>query len=160
MRSSHAKRLERTPSMDTQTTSKSAGLIRRIGALFYDWILVVALWFVETAALLPFTQGEALPEHGFGHWAHQALMALTALGFFVYFWRRNGQTLGMRAWRLFVVDEAGHTPSLNNLLRRALWAALSWGLAGLGVLAMYIDPQRRALQDRMSGTRLIVGRLK
>lgn len=138
----------------------SAGLIRRIGALLYDWILVIALWFVETAALLPFTHGEALPEHGIGHWAYQALLTLTALGFFVFFWRRNGQTLGMRAWRLWVVDEDGNRPPVSKLLRRALWAVPSWGLAGLGVLAMYFDPQRRALQDRMSGTRLIVGKLK
>ncbi|MEW6764472.1 MAG: RDD family protein [Pseudomonadota bacterium] len=135
---------------------KPAGLIRRIGALLYDLLLVIALWFVETALLLPFTHGEALPEHGPWHWAYQTLLALTALGFFVFFWRKNGQTLGMRAWRLRLVDEEGHTPSLGKLLRRALWAVPSWGLAGLGILAMYFDPKRRALQDRMSGTRLVL----
>lgn len=138
----------------------SAGLIRRIGSLLYDWILVIALWFVETAALLPFTHGEALPGQGLAHWAFQGLLALTALGFFVFFWLRKGQTLGMRAWRLRLVDDAGATPSVSRLIRRALWAVPSWGLAGLGVLAMYIDPERRALQDRMSGTRLIVESLK
>ncbi len=142
--------------MITLSDTQSAGIIRRIGALLYDLLLVIALWFVETALLLPFTHGEALPEHGPWHWAYQALLALTALGFFVFFWRKNGQTLGMRAWRLRLVDEEGHTPSLGKLVRRALWAVPSWGLAGLGILAMYLDPQRRALQDRMSCTRLVL----
>lgn len=146
--------------MVTSPDSKPAGLIRRIGALLYDWLQIIAIWFLQTALLLPFTHGEALPADGWGHWAYIAVLYLTALVFFLFFWRRNGQTLGMRAWRLRVVDEDGNTPSVSKLLRRALWAVPSWGLAGLGVLAMCIDPQRRALQDRMSDTRLIAEKLK
>lgn len=138
----------------------SAGFVRRLGALFYDWLLILALWFVLTALLLPLTGGEALPEQGPWHWAYQALLGLSALGFYLGFWRKGGQTLGMRAWRVRLIDEAGETPRLAALLRRALWALPSWGLMGIGVLAMVLDPKRRALQDRMSGTRLIVDEIR
>ncbi|MDM7321947.1 MAG: RDD family protein [Gammaproteobacteria bacterium] len=141
-------------------TSQPAGLIRRLGALFYDWLLILALWFVLTALLLPLTGGEALPEQGPWHWAYQALLGLSALGFYLGFWRKGGQTLGMRAWRVRLVDEAGRTPSVHAMLVRAFWALPSWGLGGLGVLAMLLDPKRRALQDRLSGTRLIVDRIR
>lgn len=133
-----------------------AGLFRRLGALFYDGLLILALWFVLTALLLPFTGGEALPERGPWHWVYQMLLGLSALGFYLGFWRKGGQTLGMRAWQVRLVDAEGRPPTLPRLLRRALWAIPSWGLLGLGVLSMYLDPERRALQDRMSGTRLIV----
>ena len=138
----------------------SAGFIRRFGALIYDWLSIIAIWFLQTALLLPFTQGEALPEQGLAHWAYLALLYSTALGFFLFFWHRNGQTLGMRAWRIRLVGEQGTTPALRNLLLRALWAAPSWGLAGLGTLWLYIDPQRRAWQDRFSQTRLILENVK
>ncbi len=141
-------------------TGQPAGLFRRLGALFYDGLLILALWFVLTALLLPFTGGEAMPERGPWHWAYQALLGLSALAFFLGFWRKGGQTLGMRAWRLRLVDEAGQTPTVRAMLVRALWAIPSWGLLGLGVLALYLDPKRRALQDRMSGTRLIVDTLR
>ncbi|MGB9669983.1 MAG: RDD family protein [Halothiobacillaceae bacterium] len=141
-------------------TGQPAGLLRRLGALFYDWLLIAALWFVLTALLLPFTGGEALPERGPWHWAYQTALLLVALGFYLWFWRKGGQTLGMRAWRVRLIDEVGETPRLATLLRRALWAVPSWGLFGLGVLAMVLDPERRALQDRMSGTRLIVDRIR
>ncbi|MFZ5466187.1 MAG: RDD family protein [Pseudomonadota bacterium] len=141
-------------------TGQPAGLLRRLGALFYDWLLIVALWFVLTALLLPFTGGEALPERGPWHWAYQTVLLIVALGFYLWFWRKGGQTLGMRAWRVRLVDEEGETPTLRAMLRRALWAVPSWGLLGLGVLSMYRDPERRALQDRMSGTRLIVDRIR
>lgn len=145
---------------DTPAPSKSAGLFRRIGALFYDWLLIVALWFVLTAFLLPLTGGEALPEQGPWHWAYQGVLVLVALGFYLAFWRKGGQTLGMRAWRVRLVDAQGGTPSLNAMLRRALWAVPSWSLLGLGVIWMYFDPGCRTLQDRMSGTRLIVDKIQ
>ncbi|MEF3193924.1 MAG: RDD family protein, partial [Halothiobacillaceae bacterium] len=116
-------------------TGQPAGLLRRLGALFYDGLLIAALWFVLTALLLPFNGGEALPERGPWHWAYQALLTLTTLGFYLWFWRNGGQTLGMRAWCLRLVDEEGETPTLRAMLRRALWAVPSWGLFGLGVLA-------------------------
>ncbi|MEW5839205.1 MAG: RDD family protein [Pseudomonadota bacterium] len=146
--------------MNHSKVAPTPGFVRRLGALLYDWLLIIALWFVQTALLLPLTGGQALPQTGLAHWAYLALLYLTALGFFLFFWRRTGQTLGMRAWRLRLVDAQGHTPALSHLLRRALWAIPSWGLAGLGVLWLYVDPQRRALQDRMSATYLIVEKLK
>jgi len=146
--------------MNLTSALTSAGLLRRLGALLYDWLLIIAIWFLQTALLLPFTHGEALPQEGLVHWLYVAMLYFTALGFFVFFWRKNGQTLGMRAWRLRVVDDDGNTPSTGKLLRRALWALPSWGLAGLGVLMMYFDPQRRALQDRMSASYLIVEKTK
>ncbi|OYY74110.1 MAG: hypothetical protein B7Y40_06340 [Gammaproteobacteria bacterium 28-57-27] len=147
-------------STTSQTLSQPAGLFRRLGALVYDWLLIIALWFVQTALLLPLTGGEALPQDGIVHWLYVAILYLTALGFFVFFWHKKGQTLGMRAWRIRLLDEQGATPALRNLLLRALWAVPSWGLGGVGVLWMYFDPQRRAWQDRFSQTRLILENIK
>ena len=140
--------------------AKHPGILRRVGSLIYDWLLIIALWFIQTALLLPFTGGEALPEKGLAHWAYLALLYATALGFFLFFWRKNGQTLGMRAWRLRLVDETGARPSLKKLLLRALLAVPSWGLAGLGVLWMYTNPARQSLHDRLSGTSLLVEKSK
>lgn len=142
--------------MNMTTAPAAADLIRRMGALLYDWLLIIAIWFLQTAMILPFTHGEALPQEGIVHWLYVAMLYLTALGFFVFFWRKNGQTLGMRAWQLRLVDTRDNTPSLKDLLARALWAIPSWGLGGLGVLSMYFDPARRAWHDRLSHTRVIV----
>ncbi|MGK0673183.1 MAG: RDD family protein [Halothiobacillaceae bacterium] len=141
-------------------TGQPVGLLRRLGALFYDWLLILALWFVLTALLLPLTGGEALPQQGPWHWAYQAFLGLSALGFYLGFWRKGGQTLGMRAWGVRLVDGSGRTPTMRAMLIRALFALPSWGLFGLGVLCMLFDPERRALHDRMSGTRLIMDKIR
>ena len=142
--------------MNMTSAPSTAGLLRRLGALLYDWLLIIAIWFLQTALMLPFTHGEAMPQEGLVHWLYVTMLYLTALGFFLFFWRKNGQTLGMRAWQLRLVDAQGATPAWPNLLRRALWAIPSWGLGGLGVLWLYVDPSRRAWQDRFSHTLVVV----
>ncbi|MDO8300213.1 MAG: RDD family protein [Lacisediminimonas sp.] len=98
--------------------------------------------------------------------------------YFVWFWSRGRQTLPMKTWRIRLVDRAGKPLSYNRALLRYL---LSWlwflpGLvlaAALGIhtgplllwipaanvvlwaLAVYLDPQRQFLHDRLAGTRLL-----
>ena len=134
----------------------SAGFIRRFGALIYDWLSIIAIWFLQTALLLPFTQGEALPEQGLAHWAYLALLYSTALGFFLFFWHRNGQTLGMRAWRLRLVRHDGEAvPAWGDLVRRYLAAGASLAAFGLGFFWSLIDAERRTWHDLASGTVLV-----
>jgi len=43
------------------TEAKPANLFKRLAALFYDSLLLLALWFIATAILLPLHGGEAFP---------------------------------------------------------------------------------------------------
>ena len=45
----------------TSPPPKSAGLPRRLGAILYDALLLIAVLFIATALVLPFTDGEAVP---------------------------------------------------------------------------------------------------
>ena len=57
---------------------------------------------------------------------------LTLAAFFCYFWRRSGQTLGMRAWRMKLVDLEYNTPRLKQCFLRCLIAPFSLLLGGVG----------------------------
>ncbi len=129
-----------------------ASLLRRLAALFYDSLLLLAIWFIATAILLPFTAGEAIP-------ANNPLMStyLLFISFFFYgwFWTRGGQTLGMRAWRLQLRNlRPGPVTWLQALLR--FMVALPAGLLlGLGYLWMLVDKQKLTWHDRYSETRIV-----
>ncbi len=116
------------------TEGAPAGLFRRLAALFYDLLLVVALGFVVTFAMLPLTQGEAIlsSTQGLVGHAYHALLAMLVFAYFGWSWTRSGQTLGMRAWRIRL-ESAGGT-RLNwaeSLVRFLLGSGLAW-LAALG----------------------------
>ena len=66
------------------TTGAPAGLLRRLAALFYDALLVIALAFAATFAMLPFTRGEAILSATQGLLAHayHALLAILVIALF------------------------------------------------------------------------------
>lgn len=146
-------------------TAPRAGLWRRLAALFYDWLILIALWMLamalglgvvallNSAGLISFA-GYADPAAYVA--AHKIWFQLYSLalfiGFYLYFWCKGGQTLGMRSWRILLVQQNGKPITLKQAAIRA-----STALLGLGNLWLLIRwGKGLALQDQLSKTQMIV----
>jgi len=129
--------------------ARPAGLFRRLAALFYDSLLLLALWFIATALLLPLTHGEAIR-------ANNPLLTtyLLFISFFFYawFWIHGGQTLGMRAWKLQLRNLRPGPISWWQALLRFLVAIPSGLLLGAGYLWLLVDRNKLSWHDRYSET--------
>ena len=130
----------------------SPGFLRRLAAQFYDLFLLIAVLFLATAILLPFTAGEAVS-------TQQTIIYriyLTVISFFFYgwFWTHGGQTLGMRAWKIRVLTLDQKPISWTQALLRFATAIISWGFCGFGILWILIDKNRRSWHDHLSKTAL------
>ena len=126
-------------------------LVRRLGAMLYDALLLVALWFLAVAVWLPFTGGEAIPYPGL----LRVWLLAVSFGFFGWFWTHGGQTLGLRAWRLRVERADGAPLTWRDALLRFGLMIPSVGLAGLGFLWGFIDRAHATVHDRWSKTRVV-----
>lgn len=136
-----------------------AGLGRRLAAAAYDLLLVLGLLVLGSAAVtLPV--GLILGPEASKNLGNNPLfigwLALIPAVFFIGFWLRGGQTLGMRAWRIRLISSDGAPITFRQAVIRYLSAILSWALLGLGFLWSLLDPERRTWHDRLSKTRLIV----
>ncbi|KZC16847.1 transporter [Rhodanobacter sp. FW510-R12] len=148
---------------------------RRLLALVYDLLIVVAIVMV-VGLLCQLATGGTLIRTGattvVPAW-YQALQGVVVAAYFISSWRRGGQTLGMRPWRIRLTRDDGGAPSLQQALIRVLVAAaplvvlLLAPVAGLRVtlwtlLAVWagwfavalFDPRRRALHDIAAGTEI------
>jgi uncharacterized RDD family membrane protein YckC len=136
----------------------AAGLLRRLGALLYDALLLAALWMLTTVFFLPITGGEALSaaRSPLLERVYQATLVAVLVGFYGVSWTSRGQTLGMAAWRLKVERDDGRLLTWPDVLRRLGAALLSWVALGLGWLNVLVDPQRRTWHDRLTHTRVVV----
>ena len=128
------------------------GLGRRLAAIGYDALLLVAVLFVGTAALLPFTGGEAIRTGDV--WYTVYLVALS-FAYFGWFWTHGGQTLGMRSWRLRLVGAGRDGASWRQALVRFVSACFSWLAFGAGFVWLLMDPDRLTWHDRVSRTRIV-----
>ncbi len=97
--------------------------------------------------------------------------------YFTWFWTHGGQTLAMKTWRMRLVTNEGKPVQLWRAIARYLLAwgwflpglALAWILDAKGWMllaipvanmviwacAIYADPERQFLHDRLAGTRLV-----
>ena len=136
----------------------TAGLLRRLGAMLYDLLIVGALMFIVTALFLPFTGGEAItPDRSVAvERIYQSALLLVVVLFFYVFWTWRGQTVGMVAWRLRVERSDGTLLTWRDALLRLGGACVSLAAVGMGYFWIWIDRDRRAWHDRWSGTRVVV----
>lgn len=140
---------------------QAAALWRRFAALFYDALLLLALWFATAGFSLAFTGGQAVDglEQQTNYLLTAAMVLVTFL-FYGWFWTHGGQTLGMRVWKVRTVLATGEPMTWLASAMRFTAAGLSWGCLGLGYLWALIDPAQRTWHDRLSKTEVIFEPLK
>lgn len=135
-----------------------AGLARRVAAMFYDGLLLVAILMIATALMLPFSGGKAITatDDPWLESAYRLLLGGLVVLFFGTFWTRSGQTLGMASWRLRVEREDGSLLTWGDTTKRLAAAVLSLLPMGLGFVWMLFDRDGRAWHDRLSRTRVVL----
>ena len=144
-----------------------AGLMRRLGALFYDSLIVIAIEMMAAGVIVaamqalmalnlisitPYTDiGDFLTNSPIWSPIFTFYLAAVWVYFFVFFWTRAGQTLGMRAWKIQVRNLDGHAITVTQALIRL--ATSGFGLANLTVP---FDPQKRGFHDIWAKTQVVV----
>ena len=145
-----------------------AGFRRRFGSWVYDLLLSISVYMV--AGALSFLLFNLLINYGvidMDGFAHSidlqrssVLYSACIYGwnfgwvafFFVWFWTRSGQTLGMKAWRLRVQNHDGSLISKVTAIKRFLPTLL-----GLGNIIVLVDRKNKlSLQDRLTKTEVVV----
>jgi uncharacterized RDD family membrane protein YckC len=143
-----------------------AGLLRRLAALLYDMFLVFAMWmclgFLIQAVLwlLGLSTNELVDGRAqtnpLSSIVFLVMMGTSSACFYLWFWRRTGQTLGMIAWRIKALRlDNKLIPAQQGLIRFvAAWPAF-W-LGGLGYLWLYVDKEHDAVHEKLSGTKTVL----
>ncbi len=137
------------------TTYPRATLLRRMGALLYDLLFIVALLMIVAAIWLLFNRGEAITSSHPLYKAQQVTFVLTPFIYYLFFWLRDAHSTGMRAWRLRVQQFDGRPITANQAIRRLLFAIISWIPLGLGFLWAMVSPTKLTWHDRLSGTEIV-----
>jgi uncharacterized RDD family membrane protein YckC len=84
----------------------------------------------------------------------QLWLVCVLAAYFVYCWKRSGQTLAMKTWRIRLARADGAPLTTKLALARFLVALPGVLIFGIGFWWALIDPERQFLQDRLCGTRI------
>ncbi len=139
--------------------AKTPSLLRRIGALLYDSVLLLGvLMLAVMLVVIPYGLiTDASPyENSIHRMLMQGYLSAVVVGFYAFFWTHGGQTLGMRAWRFRVILDNGKNLTTRDALRRFGWATVSLLPGGIGLWWCLFDRDGLAWHDRRSGSRLVM----
>lgn len=134
-----------------------AGFRRRLASMLYDTLLlsgVLALAFLLPWAIILKVLNVTKPPLWVDWLEVLHIFAILAL-YFIWHWRRYGQTLAMRVWRLKVVAADGTRLSTRHACLRYALACPSVLLCGVGIVWALFDLDALFLHDRLAKTRVV-----
>ena len=152
-----------------------ASRIRRLAAMIYEGLVVTAILLI---ASFPFAGASTTRLEGLTRHLFQVYLFLVLGLYFVWCWRRGGQTLPMKAWKLRIVDRRGLPLATSRALLRYALAALALGSSAVAAIVLVqhprepgawlalvpgvatilwsaVDREQQFLHDRLAGTRIV-----
>ena len=129
------------------------GFFRYIAAIFYDLILVIAVILLATAIFHSLNDGSVSVQSSL--LAFRLYLLSVSFVFYGWFWTHGGQTLGLRAWKLRLVNHKQKDINWKQALIRYLTAYISWLFCGLGILWRLWQKDHKTWQDLSSKSDII-----
>jgi len=119
--------------------------------ILYEILLLSAVVFVASYLFLSIARDA---QSGWPRTIFQIYLLSVCGVYFVSCWRRGGQTLPMKTWRMRLVTDDGHRLNAARALRRYIFA-IPGMLSGISLLWAAFDKERQFLHDRLARTRII-----
>ena len=137
--------------------------MRRLAALLYDGFLVAAIWMVLGFALQllvgpdtnQLVDGVVQTDPVLDVILFLIMLGSSS-GFYIWFWMKSGQTLGMIAWRIKVESLDGGLIGASQGITRFACAWPAFFLLGLGYLWMYLDGEGDTVHDKLSRSKVVL----
>jgi uncharacterized RDD family membrane protein YckC len=152
----HPRDTSRRP--DLVSAPAPASSVARLGAAIIDVVLLglisaAVLYLTLALAGLTWQEYEVLPLAPL-----VGFLAILNGGYLIVFIAAAGQTIGKMVTRVRVVGDDGRRVDIAGAVLRTVGCAVSVLTLGLGYLPAFVTADRRALHDRIAGTRVVRAR--
>ena len=131
---------------------EAAGFIRRMFALIYDSLVVLAAILSSSLLLVWINGGQAEPGTFLSFLQFIIIISLGPI-FYSYFWtKNNGQTIGMQVWKIRLVSLSGRKLTLEEAIKRCFFSTLLIP----GHFLILFNKNKLSLSDILSQTRIVI----
>lgn len=130
-------------------------LFRYLGVMVYDTLLLLSVLLLASALAVAFN---ALVNHGEAIEAGNPFFFLylitVSFVFYGWFWTHGGQTLGMRSWKVYLINRTDTNITWKQSFIRFAAAIIAWFPVGLGFWWLYLGKDKQSWPDMLSATKL------
>jgi uncharacterized RDD family membrane protein YckC len=136
----------------TAAAQRPAGFWIRVGAYLIDGIIVGAFNSVVTFAITLAAGGSI---NGLPAFLLFLFDFLVGIAYFSFLWSTRGQSIGMMATGLRVIQTDGTPLTLGRAVARALALALSFAICFVGVIMVAFTQRKQGLHDLICNTLVV-----
>ena len=123
---------------------KNIGFTKNIIICIYDLLLLFSILFFFTLPLMIFSDGGGIG----GNIFYQLYLLFIIITYYLWFWIKHNQTLGMKSWKSYIVNKDNEKElSIKQCLLRILVALIGGHL--------FLLFGKESLQDTVSKTKLV-----
>ena len=119
------------------------GFIKNIIICIYDLMLLFSVLFFMSLPWIIVTSGEAVT----GNIFYQLYLLIIILTYYLWFWIRHGQTLGMKSWKTYVLNTDNTKINIRQGVLRIILA-----LVGGHLILIFTS---KSLQDIISNSHIV-----
>ena len=119
------------------------GFIKNIIICIYDLMLLFSVLFFMSLPWMIVTSGEAVT----GNIFYQLYLLIIILTYYLWFWIKHGQTLGMKSWKTYVLNTDNTKINIRQGLLRIILA-----LVGGHLILIFTN---KSLQDIISNSHIV-----
>ena len=99
----------------------NVGFIKSILVCIYDLMLLFSVLFFMSLPVLLFSDGQAI----INSILYQLYLLIIIVFYYLWFWIKHNQTLGMRSWKVYIVNERNESKlSVGQCLLRLVISLL------------------------------------
>ena len=120
------------------------GFIKNIIICIYDLLLLFSVLFFFTLPLMIFSNGEGIGQNIF----YQLYLLSIIIAYYLWFWIKHNQTLGMKSWKSYIVNKDNGKKLLISQCLIRMFIALMGG-------HLFLLFRKESLQDILSKTKLV-----
>ena len=129
--------------IDITAKYEKIGFIKNIIICMYDLMLLFSVLFFMSLPWVVITSGEAVS----GSILYQLYLLIIILTYYLYFWVKHGQTLGMKSWKTYVLNTDNTRINIRQGILR-----LTLALMGGHLVLIFTN---KSLQDIISNSHIV-----
>jgi uncharacterized RDD family membrane protein YckC len=122
---------------------EKVGFIKNIIICIYDLMLLFSVLFFMSLPWMIVTSGEAV----IGNIFYQLYLLIIILTYYLWFWIKHGQTLGMKSWKTYVLNTDNTKINIRQGIIRIILA-----LVGGHLVLIFTS---KSLQDIISNSHIV-----
>ena len=106
--------------MNNKNNTVAIGLLKNLVVCLYDLLLLFSILFFLSFPFVLYFDNQSFGDNII----YRIYLGIIIISYYTYFWKTHGQTLGMKSWKVYIINNNNGEITFKQCIIRILFALL------------------------------------